>query len=106
MEKIKSFFSTVGGYIVAALGVVVAVLGYLYVRKQEENQALQARLMLANTQKDVDIIEAQIKETAAARELSKKEQAALDSDLALVEQKRAAITASKTDQQIEEYWNK
>ena len=106
MEKIKSFFSNLWGYIAAVLGVVAAVALYLFTRKQEENSALKAKLALANTQKEVDIIEAEIKQASAERQLNQKEQEQVNKDLQAIEEKRKNIQASKSDQEIEDYWNK
>lgn len=105
MEKIKSFFSSLGGILVAILSVVGAVLAYVFIRKQEENEALKAKLNLANTQKEVDVLEVEIKQKAAERELNAKEQAAVDRDLAAIEEKRKAIKTTATDQEIEDFWS-
>lgn len=106
MEKIKNFFSSIGGYIVAALALVAGVFAFLYTRKQDENTALKAELGLANTHKEVDIIETELKAKAAEREQTTEELAKTEKDLALIEQKRQEIKASKTDEEVEDYWNK
>lgn len=106
MEKIKNFFSGLMGYIVAGLGVIAAIATYLFIRKQEENDALKAKLALANTQKEVDIIEAEIKQASADRQLNQKEQEQVNKDLQAIEEKRKNIQASKSDIEIEDYWNK
>ncbi len=106
MEKIKSFFSSIAGYVVAAVTLVLGILAYLFVRKQDENKELKAQLGLANTHKEVDIIETELKAKAAEREQTAEELAKTQKDLELIEQKRKEIVASKTDQEIEDYWNK
>ncbi len=106
MEKIKSFFSSIGGYVVAALTLVLGVLAFFYTRKKDENTALKAQLGLANTHKEVDIIETELKAKAAERTQTAEELAKTEQDLALIEQKRKEIVASKTDNEIEDYWNK
>jgi hypothetical protein len=88
------------------LGAVVGVLAYLYVRKSEELNSAKAKLDLADTQKSVDLIEAEIKQKQQQRDLAKHEQEGLDKALDLVAQKRQSIKEAKTDQEIEDYWNK
>ena len=105
MEKIKAFFSTLGGYVVAVGAVILAVLAYIFVRKQDENTELKAQLNLANTHKEVDIIETEIKAKAAERQQTEQDIAKTQKDLDLIEQKRQDIKATKTDSEIETYWD-
>lgn len=105
-EAIKNFFSAVGGYIVLALGAVVGILVYAFIRKSEELNSAKAKLALAETHKEVDLIEAEIKQKQQNRDLAKHEQEGLDKALTLIEQKRQNIKEAKTDQEIEDYWNK
>lgn len=110
MEKIKeatkSFFSAIGGYIVLALGAVVGVLLYAFIRKSEQLQSAQAKLALANTQKEVDLIEVEIKQKMADRATTAKELKDLQQSLDLIAEKRKNLTDTKTDVEIEDYWNK
>lgn len=106
MEKIKSFFSSLGGYLVTGLIAVLGIVFYAFIRKQEENEALKARLALVNTQKEVDLIETEIKQASAQREQTQQELETLNKDLALVAQKRQVLKDTRTDAEIEEYWNK
>ena len=108
MEKIKeatkSFFSAIGGYIVLALTAVIGVLVYAFVRKSEQLNSAKAKLDLAETQKEVDLIEAEIKQKQENRNQTKRELEGLDKALDLVAQKRQNIKEAKTDQEIEQYW--
>ena len=106
MNKIKSFFSAIGGYIILALGAVVGVLLYSLKRKSEQLQATQSKLALANTQKEVDLIEVEIKQKMSERETTKQELADLQKSLDLIAEKRKNLSETKTDQEIEDYWNK
>lgn len=110
MEKIKeatkSFFSAIGGYIVLALTAVIGVLVYAFVRKSEQLNSAKAKLDLAETQKEVDLIEAEIKQKQENRNQTKRELEGLDKALDLISDKRKNLSESKTDQEIENYWNK
>ena len=106
-EAFKNFFSAIGGYIVLALGAVVGVLVYAFIRKNEQLQSAQAKLALANTQKEVDLIEVEIKQKMANREATAKELQGLQQALDSVAEKRKNLADDKkTDSEIEDYWNK
>lgn len=105
-EAVKNFFSAIGGYIVLALGAIVGILVYAFIRKNEQLQSAQAKLALANTQKEVDLIEVEIKQKMAQRDVTKKELQGLQQSLDLIAEKRKNLSDTKTDSQIEDYWNK
>lgn len=105
-EAVKNFFSAIGGYIILALGAVVGVLLYAFIRKSEQLQSAQAKLALANTQKEVDLIEVEIKQKMAQRDVTKRELADLQKSLDLIAEKRKNLKDTKTDSEIEDYWNK
>ena len=105
-EATKNFFSAIGGYIVLALGAVIGILVYAFVRKNEQLQSAQAKLALANTQKEVDLIEVEIKQKMANREATAKELASLQQSLDLVAEKRKNLTDTKSESEVEDYWNK
>jgi len=110
MEKIKetakSFFSAIAGWVVLAVTAVIGILVYAFIRKNEQLEAAKSQLALANTHKEVDVIEAQIQEKLADKNANQKEIEGLNKSLDLIAEKRKSIDASKTDQQIEDYWNK
>lgn len=103
-EVFKNFFSAIGGYILLALGAIVGVLIYTLSRRSEQLASAKAKLDLADTHKEVDLIEAEIKQKQQQRDLGKVEQKALDQALDLLAKKRQSITEAKTDQEIEQYW--
>ena len=105
-EAIKNFFSAIGGYIILALGAVVGILLYAFIRKNEQLQSAQAKLALANTQKEVDLIEVEIKQKMADRATTAKELQGLQQSLDLIAEKRKNLTDNKSESEIEEYWNK
>ncbi len=102
MNKLKEIWS----YIVLALGAVVAILLYALNLKNKKLEAAKAKIALANTQKEADLIEADIKADMARRDVTKKEMAALEKGLDLLEEKRKALKTDKTDQEILDHWNK
>lgn len=110
MEKIKAaakaFVSSIAGYLVLAVTAVIGVLVYAFVRKNEQLEAAKSQLALANTHKEVDVIEAQIQEKLANKAANEKEIAGLNKSLDLIAEKRKTIDTAKTDSQIEDYWNK
>jgi len=110
MEKIKesakAFFSSIALYLGLAVTAVIGVLIYAFVRKNEQLEEAKSQLALANTHKEVDVIEAQIQEKLADKSNNDKQIDGLNKSLDLIAEKRKSIDVAKTDQQIEDYWNK
>lgn len=107
MNKIKEFFANIWGYIVLIGGGIIAILLYMLNLKNKKLEAAKAEIALATTQKDADVIEAQIKEKMAQRADNKKEMAVLEKSLDLLEQRRQNLKDErKNDQEKEDYWNK
>ena len=108
MENIKKMnkLKQIWGYIVLVLGAAVGILLYALNLKNKKLEAAKARLALANTQKEVDLIESDIRRDMENREITKTELAGLQKSLDLIEEKSQAIKANKTDQEILDHWNK
>ena len=105
-ETAKAFLSSIAGYLVLAVTAVVGVLIYAFIRKNEQLEAAKSQLALANTHKEVDVIESQINEKLADKSNNDKQIDGLNKSLDLIAEKRKSIDAAKTDAQIEDYWNK
>lgn len=105
-ETAKSFFSAIAGWIVLAVTAIIGVLVYAFIRKNEQLEAAKSQLALANTHKEVDVIEAQIQEKLADKTNNDKQIDGLNKSLDLIQEKRKSIDTAKTDGQIEDYWNK
>lgn len=108
MDKIKAGLASVWGYIVLIGGAAIGILLYILNLKSKELDAAKAKIALANTQKEADAIEAEIKGKMAEKELTKREAADLQKSLDLLEEKRQSIKkeGDLTDSQVEDYWNK
>ncbi len=108
MDKIKAFFSGIWFYLVLIVGGAVAVLLYMLNLKNKELEAAQAKIALAQTQKDADLIEVDIKQRLANEQLADKDRAALQQSLDLLNQKRQSLSDTRTndDQAKADYWNK
>lgn len=107
LDKVKSFFSSGWEWVVLAIGGTIAVLLYLLNLKNKELEAAQAKIALAQTQKDADLIEVDIKQRLATEQLADKDRAALQQSLDLLQQKRQSLTDTRTtDQDKADYWNK
>jgi len=106
LDKVKNFFTQFWGYLVLILGGAVAILLYALNVKNKELEAAQTRIALAGTQKDADLIEADIKQRLANEQLAEKDRAALQQSLDLLEKKRQTLTDPRTtDTDKADYWN-
>ena len=109
LSKIKEFFKSLWGIIVLVGGVTVGILLYLLQRKQREVNTLKAKIDLAKTQKEADLIEVEIKKKLDNVNLLDKEVKELNKALDDLETKRKDIASSeknKTPDEIEDFWNK
>ena len=109
LQKIKDFFSGAAGIIIAVLGAVVGILLYFLQLKHKQNNALQARIALLDTEKQADLLEVEIKKSLENKELLKKEVEDLNKALNDLQAKREEIktkSQNMTPSQIEDYWEK
>ncbi len=109
VQKIKDFFSSAAGVIIAVLGAAVGILLYFLQLKNKEKNALQARIALLDTEKQADLMEVEIKQRLENKNLLKKEIEDLNNSLASLQKKREDIKATQSNldpSQIEDYWNK
>lgn len=109
MEKIKAFFQSLWGVIVLIGTAAIGILLYMLQRKQREVNSLKAKIELAKTQKEADLIEVEIKKKLDNVNILDKEQKELTKTLAELEAKRKQIASTeknKTDQEIDDFWNK
>ena len=107
LEKIKTFFTSTFGIIAAVLTGAVGILLWFLSNKRKEINALKAQIDLAKTQKEADLIEVQIKEKMAAKEVTDTEIKELQSGLTDLEAKRKQIATdqkNKNPDEIEDFW--
>jgi hypothetical protein len=106
IDKIKVFFSSISGILMTVLGFAGAVLFFWNRGKQSDIEALQAKLETANTQKQVDVIDAKVQQ--------QKEQVASNAkELEKVQEAQKAVDAKREDiknqnpseKEILDYWN-
>lgn len=103
MNKIKEFFSTWTTKIITALVLIVGFLTYFLKFKNKELEALNAKINLAKTQKEADLLEVEIKSKLQVADASQAEANALQSSLDALEEKRKQLPG--TDHNPEDYWN-
>lgn len=105
MTKIKEFFT----YILAGLGAIFGIVLYMLSRKSKEVTALNAKIDLAKTEKQADIVEVEINTLKAQKEITKVQNQKLDESLQKLEEKRKQIPedAKKltNPKDISAYWN-
>jgi hypothetical protein len=108
MNKLKEGLASVWGYITLIVGAAIGALFYILNLKSKELGAAKAKIALANTQKEADVIEAEINQKLAEKELTKREQEDLNKALDLLTEKRQNLKqeGNFTDSQVEDYWNK
>jgi len=107
MNKLKKLFNSISIYLYLGLVAVLGFVVYLLSLRSKELQSAKARLELANTQKEVDLIEAEIKQKLAEKQNTKVEVEALNKTLDLIKEKRDNLNkeGSLTDKQVEEFWS-
>lgn len=107
MEKIKSFFSSIIGIVMLVLSGAVAVLAYVLSNKRKEVNALKAKIDLAETQKEADLIEVEIKQRMANKDSLTHEVKDLQKGLDALEEKRKQIASdekNKSSNDVEDFW--
>lgn len=106
LVQIKAFFVKFWEYLAFALAAAVAILLYALNLRNKELEAAQDRIALAKTQKDADLIEADLKQRLAQEDLAQKDRDALQQSLDLLNQKRQSLSDPRTtDDQKADYWN-
>ena len=107
MEKIKSFFKNIYANIALIMGAVIGILLYYINLKNKENNSLKAKISLTKTQKEADLIEADINRLLNEKKLLKKETTDLEQALEQIKEQRKKISkveAGKSLEEIEEFW--
>jgi hypothetical protein len=106
MDKIKEFFKNIYGYAIVVFGIIIAILAWFINTKNKEIEAMEAKIALAKTQKEADLIEVEIKERMDKLEDSNKEKLELQKTLDILEQKRQNLKDDRTEQEKSDTWNK
>lgn len=108
MNKLKEAIAGVWYYVVLILGAILGIVLYVLNLKNKELDAAKAKIALANTQKQADAIESEIKGKMDKQDVNKKELASLEKALDLLTEKRKSIKneGNLNDEQVEDYWNK
>ena len=95
-------------YLVLILGAILGIVLYVLNLKNKELDAAKAKIALANTQKEADALESEIKTKITEQDLNKKELEGLQKALDLLDKKRESIKdeGNIKDEKVEDYWNK
>lgn len=105
METLKKYWATVATFVAGFVGLLLFFLS----RKGAEVNALQAKVALAKTEKEADVLEAEIKALKTNKDNLAKHNAELDKALETVENKRVEIREEaknlKDPKAIADYWN-
>lgn len=114
LDKLKTMAATLAGiastakrYIVEIMAVAIGLLLYYINLKNKDNAALKARIQMAQTQKQADLVEADINQKLQNSGLLQKEIDDLQQGLVLLGQKRQQISQvenGKTPEEIAQYW--
>lgn len=106
MNKLKQFWTGIG----AALVGLAALLAYLLTRKGEQVNAIKTKVALATTEKQSDLVEAEINQLKNNKDLNQKVAKALDLALTQLDKQRVAIKDTQvtiTDPKaVKDYWDK
>lgn len=105
MDKAKQIW----GYVVAGVGALIGILLFFLSRKGKEVDALNAKINLAKTEKQADVLETEIKVLKTNKDNLNKHNEELDKALETVENKRVEIREEaknlKDPKAIADYWN-
>jgi predicted nucleic acid-binding Zn-ribbon protein len=105
METLKKYWAMIGAGVAGFVGILLFLLS----RKGAEVNALQAKVALAKTEKEADVLEAQIQALKTNKDNLAKHNAELDKTLEAVENKRVEIREEaknlKDPKEIASYWN-
>jgi septal ring factor EnvC (AmiA/AmiB activator) len=106
METLKKYWAAIAGAVIGFIGLLMWLLS----NKKDEINSLNAQVSLAKTDKEADVLEAQIKEMKDNKDNLQKHNDELDKSLQAVQQKRNEIIADQKDvtdpKEIAAYWNK
>lgn len=107
LSKVKEFFTGFIGTTVLVLTTAVGILLWMLNSRRKEVNALKAQIDLAKTQREVDLIEVQIKERLANVDSLSEEVKELNKALSDIEDRRSKISAqekSKSSDDVENFW--
>ena len=105
MDKLKQFW----GWIVGAVGFIIAALIYYLNLKNKQVNSLKAQIDLADTSNKVTQLETEIKHQRNEVATNLKEIKELDKTLAVLEEKKVVMAkeaGAKTPQEVEDFWSK
>lgn len=106
MESLKKYWAIIATGVVGLFGLVL----YMLSSKRGEVASLNAKIDLAKTEKDADVLEAHIQDLKADQNNLAKHNEELDKSLQKVQDKRVEVAANakqlKDPQAVADYWNK
>ena len=106
MEWLKKHWAAISAGVAGLIGVLL----YMFSSKSKEVASLNAKIDLAKTEKDADVIEAQVNALRADQNNAAKHNEELDKSLQKVQDKRVEVAAQAkqlTDPKaIADYWAK
>ena len=107
IQKIKELFSNIAAIVVALLVGLGALLVYTLGSRKKEVDSLKAQLDLIDTQRKADLLEAQIKERMANKDVLDYETKELQKSLDQLQIKREEIAQkekNKNSDEVEDFW--
>ena len=106
MDKIKQIW----GFVVAGVVGIIGLMLFIFTRKNPEVEELKTKAALANTQKEADLVEVQVKILKTDQNNLAKHNEQLDKVLETVENRRVEIKEEqknlKDPKQVAQYWDK
>lgn len=105
MNKLKQWW----GYIAAGLTAAASLALYIFMRRGDKVNELKAKVVLAGTEKQADVLETEIKHLKENKDNLKHENKELDKALGQLEEKRKEIADNAKDlknpKDVADYWN-
>lgn len=105
METIKKYWAALAGLVAGFIGLLLFFLQ----KKNKEVEELNAKVDMAKTEKETDVLESQIKTLRADKDNLAKHNDELDKSIQKVQDKRVEVAAQakelKDPKAIADYWN-
>lgn len=105
MEALKKYWAV----LIGGVGAVIGFLLFFLQKKNKEVEALNAKVDMAKTEKEADVLEAQVKDLRSDKDNLAKHNEELDKTIQKVQEKREQVATDaknlKDPKAIANYWN-
>jgi len=107
MDKVKKFFSSMGGKIVLIFSVIFSILIYILDKKNREIVSFKAKAKLVKTEQEAKDLKREINAASKERDMLKGERESINEALNILKTKRKQLkeeSKNKSSKDIESFW--